>query len=160
VFASTLAGVTEMRPGVYTLFDLDQVARGVCELRDVALSVLATVIGHNPRSQRLLIDAGALALSKDQSAAALRDDIGFGLICPVDGGAPFAGLRVAELHQEHGLIAAAGDISEWFARLPVGSRVRILPNHACMTAAPYDRFLVVDGQGFEVMAEWAKVTGW
>ena len=160
VFAASLAGVTEMRPGVYTLFDLDQVARGVCELRDVAISVLATVIGHNPRSQRLLIDAGALALSKDQSAAEFRDDIGFGLVCPLDGGAPFAGLHVVELHQEHGFIAAAGDIGEWFARLPVGGRVRILPNHACMTAAPYERFLVVDGQGFEVVAEWEKATGW
>jgi hypothetical protein len=98
-----------MRPGVYTFFDLDQAARGICGIEDIALSVLATVIGHNPRSRRVLIDAGALALSKDQSAAEFRDGLGFGLVCHAGGTVPLPGLRVAELHQEHGLIACDGD---------------------------------------------------
>ena len=56
-----------MRPGVYTLFDLAQVALGSCTVDDIAVSVLTTVIGHNPRVHRMLVDAGALALSKDVS---------------------------------------------------------------------------------------------
>ena len=160
VCAESLEGVTEMRPGVYTFFDLDQVARGICTVDDVAMSVLATVIGHNPRSGRVLIDAGALALSKDSSGAEFRDDLGYGLVCPADGGAPLAGLHVAELHQEHGLVAGDGDLQALFTALPVGSRVRILPHHACMTAAPYDRYHVVRGAGADVHAIWGKTRGW
>jgi len=160
VCAQSLAGVTEMRPGVYTFFDLDQVARGICGVDDIAMSVLATVIGHNPRSGRVLIDAGALALSKDSSGAQFRDDLGYGLVCPAEGGAPLAGLHVAELHQEHGLVAGNGDLQALFAALPVGSRVRILPHHACMTAAPYDRYHVVRAAGADVHAIWGKTRGW
>lgn len=160
VCAESLEGVTEMRPGVYTFFDLDQVARGICTVDDVAMSVLATVIGHNPRSGRVLIDAGALALSKDSSGAEFRDDLGYGLVCPADGGGPLAGLHVAELHQEHGLVAGDGDLQALFTALPVGSRVRILPHHACMTAAPYDRYHVVRSAGADVHAIWGKTRGW
>ncbi|CAN5381494.1 DSD1 family PLP-dependent enzyme [soil metagenome] len=168
VCAERLDGVTEMRPGVYTFFDLDQAARGICGVDDIALSVLASVIGHNPRSRRVLIDAGALALSKDESAAEFRDGLGFGLVCHVDGTTPLAGLRVAELHQEHGLIAceASGgtdgdaDLQAMFDALPIGGRVRILPHHACMTAAPYDRYHVVRGPGASVHAVWGKARGW
>ncbi|MDQ0070347.1 D-serine deaminase-like pyridoxal phosphate-dependent protein [Variovorax boronicumulans] len=167
VCAQTLEGVTEMRPGVYTFFDLDQAARGICGVEDIALSVLATVIGHNPRSRRVLIDAGALALSKDQSAAEFRSGLGFGLVCHAGGTVPLPGLCVAELHQEHGLIACDGDgdgdddgVQAMFRALPVGSRVRVLPHHACMTAAPYDRYHVVEGAGSGVQAVWDKACGW
>ena len=108
VRARSLAGVTEIRPGVYTFFDLQQAALGVCTEAEIAVSVLATVIGHNRRSQRILIDAGALALSKDVSASEFRANVGYGLVRPVGGGSGFMGsLFVAEVHQEHGLIAAA-----------------------------------------------------
>jgi D-serine deaminase-like pyridoxal phosphate-dependent protein len=163
VHAQQLAGVTEMRPGVYTLFDLDQVALGVCGLEDIAASVLASVIGHNPRSQRVLIDAGALALSKDLSANGFAegDEVGYGLVCPMDGRAPLAGLRVAEVHQEHGFIASrSGDAEALFRLLPIGARVRILPNHVCMTAAPYPHYEVLRGGSTETIARWPKAGGW
>jgi len=43
--------------------------------------------------------------------------------------------------------------------LPIGARVRIGPNHACLTAAAHDRYYVVDG-GDEVLAEWDRVNYW
>ncbi|MDJ0983198.1 MAG: alanine racemase, partial [Kiloniellales bacterium] len=46
-FAKDLTGVTEVRCGVHVFFDLDQLGRGVCGPDDLALSVLASVIGHN-----------------------------------------------------------------------------------------------------------------
>jgi D-serine deaminase-like pyridoxal phosphate-dependent protein len=158
--ASSLAGVTDMRPGVYTLFDLGQTSLGSCTVDDIAVSVLSTVIGHNPRSQRMLIDAGALALSKDVSANRQGEHVGFGLVCPMDGGPPLADMHVAEVNQEHGLISAAESYEvmvEWF---PVGTRLRVLPNHACLTAAPYDRYHVVRGGSTEVVSVWTKCTGW
>ena len=156
-FARSLEGVTEMRPGVYTFCDLDQAMRGVCAIEDIAVSVLTTVIGQNPRSKRLLIDAGGLALSKDLSASNLDPRFGYGLVCPSDGGEPLAGLRVAAVNQEHGFIAAAGEGECQFA---IGTQLRILPNHACMTAAPYDRYYVVRGNDDRVLAVWDKASGW
>src|SRR5262249_2984973 len=149
MFARSLAGVTEMRPGVYALMDLYQMAIGVCRREDIAASVLATVIGHNPRTNRVLVDAGALALSQDRGAAAPRAPPGSGWVCSEPGGR-LAGLSVAGVNREHGMIAPAGGAPSW-QRLPIGARVRILPNHACMMAAPYDRYNVVEG-GDEVVA--------
>ena len=159
VHARRLDGVTEIRPGVYTFFDLQQAVLGVCTEADIALSVLATVIGHNRRSGRILIDAGALALSKDVGASEFRGDVGYGLIHPAPGGSlPSGRLFVAEVHQEHGLIAVAGGEMPWDA-LPVGARVRVLPNHACLTAAPFDRYHVDRGDGTTGLT-WGKAVGW
>jgi D-serine deaminase-like pyridoxal phosphate-dependent protein len=159
VYAERLHGVTEIRPGVYTFFDLDQVGLGVCTEDDIAVSVLATVIGHNRRSERILIDAGALALSKDVSASEFTRNVGYGLIRPVRGAVlPSVRMYVAEVHQEHGLIAATEGELPWDS-LPIGAQVCVLPNHACLTVAPFDRYQVDrgDGQGDEV---WEKIRGW
>jgi len=150
-------GVTEIRPGVYTLFDVDQASLGVCGTGDIACSVLATVIGHNRRAGHILIDAGALALSKDISPAKFRDDVRFGLVSYADSLEPIPGLSLSSLHQEHGLISAHGR-SLPYDQMPVGARLRVLPNHVCLTVAPYDKYFVLkDGR---VMATWDKARGW
>ncbi len=160
IHAASLAGVTEMRPGVYTLFDLAQVALGSCTVDDIAVSVLATVIGHNPRSQRILIDAGALALSKDLSGNTQTKRVGYGLVCPKSGGRPVDHLYVAGAHQEHGLIAGSRSFEELARDYPIGTRLRVIPNHACLTAAPYDRYYLVRGSDTRVAGVWPKLTGW
>ncbi|RJG00093.1 alanine racemase [Noviherbaspirillum saxi] len=152
-----LDGVTEIRPGVYVFFDLSQAALGVCELEDIAASVLATVIGHQHESGHLLIDAGALALSKDVSASEFRSDVGYGLVCDLDGKL-IPGLHVADAHQEHGFVKSTeGALA--FERFPIGSRLRVLPNHACMTVAPYDAYYVLTGDG-PSLQRWDKTSGW
>jgi len=155
--AADLSGVTEMRPGVYMFGDLDQMALGSCRAEDIAVSVLASVIGHNRRANRILIDAGGLALSKDISANEFLSDVGYGLLCGGDG-APTR-LFVSEVHQEHGLIAAPDGEELPFDRYPVGNRVRILPNHICMTAAAHERYYVTDGQE-TVLEVWERTNGW
>lgn len=148
-----LDGITEIRPGVYMFFDLSQARLGVCTTDDIAVSVLATVIGH--QSDHLLIDAGALALSKDISANEYDTGIGYGLVCD-EQGRPVDGLYVADVHQEHGFVKVAGASLPHDA-LPVGARVRILPNHACMTVAPYREYLAIAGDTLE---HWDKTGGW
>jgi D-serine deaminase-like pyridoxal phosphate-dependent protein len=150
-----LDGVTEIRPGVYVFFDLAQAALGVCDIDDIAVSVLATVIGHHREAGHLLIDAGALALSKDVSASEFHDNVGYGLVCDLDG-RPLPGMYVADAHQEHGFVKSVGGVPD-FERFPVGARLRVLPNHACMTVAPYDAYHVIDGQSLQ---KWGKATGW
>ena len=156
VHGETFEGLTEMRPGVFVFFDLDQLAREACSREDLALSVLASVIGHNRHIGQIVIDAGALALSKDISANARWPEVGYGSVCDPKSMAPLDDLHVAKVSQEHGVIPVENERA--FQRLPVGSKVRVLPNHACITAAAYDRYHVVEG--IEVVDEWDRVNGW
>lgn len=159
--AEDLDGITEIRPGVYTFHDLYQHGLGVCEREDIAITVLATVIGHH--DEHVLIDAGTLALSADRSCEALGWGIGAGIVLDV-AGRPFdPELSVVATHQEHGIVQAvaipSGDpIADW-EKPPIGTRVRVLPNHACITAAPYGTYHVVDGDD-GVIDQWDSVTGW
>lgn len=152
-----LDGVTEIRPGVYVFFDLSQARLGVCGVEDIALSVLATVIGHHREAGHLLIDAGALALSKDVSANETDPQVGYGLVCGLDGSL-VEGLHVADVHQEHGFVRSMQGALP-FERFPVGSLLRILPNHACMTAAPYPEYHVIDADTM-TLERWSKTHGW
>ena len=155
--SKNFAGITEMRPGVYVFNDLDQKLIGSCGPDDLALSVLASVIGHYPHRNQLLIDAGALALSKDISAQEFQPQVGYGTI--VD--PPAQDMAVIACSQEHGFVGASGPIP--FGNLPVGSRLRILPNHACITAAAYDRYYVVDSDldgGKSVVDVYDRINGW
>ncbi len=150
-------GITEMRPGVYVFNDLDQEFIGSCGAGDLALSVLASVIGHYPHRNQVLVDAGALALSKDISAQEFKPQVGYGTI--VD--PPAQDMAVIACSQEHGFVGANGPIP--FGNLPVGARVRILPNHACITAAAYDRYYVVDSEldgGKSVVDVYDRINGW
>lgn len=157
--AVDLTGITEVRAGVYMFWDCFQAGIGACAVEDIAVSVLAEIIGRpTARPHEFLIDAGAFALSKDTSTAALPPgkNIGYGLVCDLDGNV-IPGLRVEKVWQEHGLVIAPGPIPAGLFR--VGDRVRILPNHACPTAAAHDRYFVVNGAR-EVLAEWTRVNGW
>lgn len=163
IHAERLDGVTEIRPGNYLFFDLFQVGVGSCRMEDIAVSVLSSIIGHHRPRNHLVIDAGALALSKDTGANEHRPGTGYGLVCLPGGKVPLPGLAVLDVHQEHGIVAHAKGLDAIsklpFERFPIGSRLRVLPNHACMTAAAYDRYYVTDG-GSEIVAEWDRVNGW
>ncbi len=151
--AGSLTGVTEMRAGVYMFGDLFQAEIGTHGMGDIAVTVLASVIGRRPG--QLLIDAGGLALSKDRSTADAPRDWGYGRVLDVSG-APLGESLVRRAYQEHGVVeldtAAVAD-------QPVGARVRVAPNHTCMTAAAHDRYHVVEGSD-DVVAVWPRVNGW
>ncbi len=154
--ARGLAGVTEMRPGVYVFGDLFQAGIGSCRIGDLAVSVLASVVGRRVADNRVLIDAGGLALSKDRSTAGHSFDAGFGLVTDL-ALSPIAGARIVQANQEHGHVEGQGRLP--FEILPIGAKVRVLPNHVCMTAAMYDRYHVVDG-GDEIVDVWDRTNGW
>lgn len=153
-------GLTEMRCGVYMFGDVFQSEINSHALDDIAVSVLATVIGHRHELNGALIDAGSLALSKDRSTGAegLPEDAGFGFLTDAFGCARIPGLRVGTVYQEHGLLVSDGPFP--FDLLPVGSRVRVLPNHACMTAAMYEGYRVVEGPSDAVIDFWPRINGW
>lgn len=155
--AATLEGVTETRPGVYMFGDLFQAEIGTVAADQIALSVLASVIGRRPTENRIVIDAGAIALSKDRSTEATATDYGFGLVLDQAGRRSYGHSIVVRANQEHGVVALAPEVAA--GALRIGDRVRVLPNHACLAAAAHDRYFVVDGD--EAVAEiWPRINGW
>ncbi len=156
-YARNLEGVTEARVGVYAFGDLVQAELGTCAMEDIAIAVIATVIGHNEAHGRVLVDAGFLALSRDRGTADMPVDWGYGAVCTL-GGQLIDSVRVDSANQEHGLITARSGLINW-AQFPIGSQVRILPNHACATAAAYDRYFVTNGAE-QIVDVWERVNGW
>ena len=156
LFGQSFDGLSEVRCGVYLFYDLAQQSRGICTPDQMALSVLASVIGHNRNQHILTVDAGAFALSKDQSANTFAADVAYGYVCDATSLQRLGGLSVNVVHQEHGTIHLDND--DWFDRLPIGSLVRILPNHACPTASAYDHYHVIENGG--VVARWPRISGW
>lgn len=156
--APSVDGVTEVRPGVYMFNDLFQAALQSCDVSDIAVSVMATVISHDRRRNRLLIDAGGLALSKDRSTSSTAHDAGYGRLVDLGGQQLIGEFCVTDTHQEHGEITGEAPIP--FDALPIGSRVRVLPNHACMTAAMYGCYHVVEGGDQTVLEIWPRTNGW
>lgn len=159
LFARRLDGVTEVRAGVYVFHDLVMAGLGVCAPEDIALSVLTTVIGHQRAKGWVLVDAGWMAMSRDRGTAAQPLDQGYGLVCD-EAGALLDGWIVNQANQEHGIVERRGgpgavDVAE---RFPIGTRLRVLPNHACATAAQHGAYAVVDGA--VVVARWPRFNGW
>ena len=95
-------------------------------------------------------------MSKDTSASEFYPGVGYGEVCDLANLRHYAGLFVAGVHQEHGIVPVDGD--QWFESLPVGSQVRVLPNHACITAAAYTYYNVVEHD--RVVARWDRISGW
>lgn len=157
-YADNLEGVTEVRAGVYMFFDLVMAGLEVCSFDDIAVSVLATVIGHQPEKNWIITDAGWMALSRDRGTARQKIDQGYGVVCDAHG-RPFHDLVVADTNQEHGIIAGRDGAAADIARFPIGTLLRVLPNHACATAAQHPAYQVVNG-GIEVEAVWPRFSGW
>lgn len=156
LFAEHLSGVTEVRAGIYLFWDLAQLSRGICTQDDIAVSVLATVIGHQRRGPSIVLDAGALALSKDVGANRFMPDAHYGWVCDAATLQRIGTLSIQTVHQEHGAVPVPDE--NWFTRLPIGSSVRILPNHACLTCASYSAYDVVAGGA--VVDRWNRTGGW
>ncbi len=132
-----LEGVTEARPGNYVFYDHTQVQLGACAVRDVALTVVASVVSSQPGARHSVVDAGALSLSKDPGADWAAPST-YGEIYDDYAAAELsADVRVVSLSQEHGILSAA---------LGVGERVRILPNHSCLAVPNFDHYVLARGE--------------
>jgi D-serine deaminase-like pyridoxal phosphate-dependent protein len=149
-----LDGVDEIRPGNYIFFDAFQATLGSCGFEDTALTVLAAVIHRDTAKRRLVVDAGAIALSKDRGPVGLDPACGYGHVLDLDGNE--TGMRVTSLSQEHGEIEATG--SAKFDGFKVGDRVRILANHSCLTAAQHSHYNVIEDN--KLIDRWEIHRGW
>jgi D-serine deaminase-like pyridoxal phosphate-dependent protein len=132
---------------------------GICQVDDIALSVLATVIGHQREKRWIITDGGWMSLSRDRGTGKQAVDQGYGLVCDLEGNA-YLDIIVADANQEHGIIAVRPGSDARLPDLAVGDRVRILPNHACATAAQHSVYHVVRGGSHAVETCWPRFGGW
>jgi D-serine deaminase-like pyridoxal phosphate-dependent protein len=131
---------------------------GVCNIDDIAISVLTSVIGHQKQRGWIITDAGWMALSRDRGTAVQKVDQKYGVVCDING-IPMSDLVVWSTNQEHGIIIDRSGKGINWDRLKIGSIVRILPNHACATAAMFDRYYVTDGTT-QITDIWHRINGW
>ncbi|KAK2598535.1 hypothetical protein N8I77_011942 [Diaporthe amygdali] len=177
----------EVHAGVYPALDLQQLAThardgSLLSSGDIAITVVAEVASlyagrGEGGSTEALVNAGSLALGREPC----KEDgaghyAGWGVVAPWgDAGleesdpaprdfpAVHGGWQVGKISQEHGILVWKG-AKEAEVPLRFGQRVRIWPNHACITGAGYDHYLVVDsrrtGKEDEVVDVWPRWNGW
>jgi len=164
ITARNLDGVTEVRAGVYVMFDLVMRNVGVCTFDDIALSVLTTVIGHQPEKGWAILDAGWMAMSRDRGTSKQSHDFGYGQPCTLDG-SPISDYVLSGANQEHGILSPAASqasghlpLQDVRERFPIGTKLRILPNHACATGAQFPEYQAIDASG--KVTAWGRFHGW
>ena len=132
------------------------VALGVCNVGDCAVTVLSSVISHQPGAGHFVTDAGALSLSKDLGPTHVHNDMDMGTLYEdYDRKRLQAHIHIKTLSQEHGKVYAE-DRSMIEGKFKVGERVRILENHSCLAVPHFNKYYVVKGD--EVVEEW-KILG-
>lgn len=143
--------LTEVRPGVYPFNDAQQLELGSCDVSEVALYAVATVIHRTDR--RIVVDAGSKILGADCPPWAP----GFGLCDPADLADPLGAgglVPVVTLSEHHAVIDLPDDIPA--ERLPEpGTVVRVIPNHVCTAVNLVDELVAVDADG--AMTAWPVV---
>ncbi|WP_104043575.1 D-TA family PLP-dependent enzyme [Arthrobacter sp. ZGTC412] len=124
---------TEVRPGVYVFGDAQQFELGRCALEDIALTVATTVVSHHNTPPgtpgRFIVDAGSKILGSDRPSWAT----GYGRL--ID----HANARITALSEHHATV-------EWHdggAPPPIGTRLRVIPNHVCLAINLVDEVAVV-----------------
>jgi D-serine deaminase-like pyridoxal phosphate-dependent protein len=149
-----LDGIDEARPGSYIFFDAFMASIGACHIDDCALTVLAAVVHRDRTRNKIVIDAGAIALSKDRGPIEFDPTCGYGRLLDLEGND--LGTRIESLSQEHGEVT--GINSAVIERLKVGTRVRVVPNHSCLTAAQHSHYNVLEDA--LIVDRWDTQQGW
>jgi D-serine deaminase-like pyridoxal phosphate-dependent protein len=131
-----IRGLTEIRPGTYIFNDRTTAEIGACTWDECAYTVLATVISTAVAGQAV-VDAGSKALFREELRGS--DAAGFGALLDRPD------VVVKGMSEEHGLL----DLSRTDWRPRVGARVRIVPNHVCVSVNLHDHVHGVRGERVE-----------
>ena len=130
-----LRGVTEVRSGTCIYNDRDIVGMGAAAPEDVAYTVLGTVISVAVPGQ-VVVDAGSKALSREVLGSGAP---GYGVLFDRPA------VTVKAINEEHGVL----DLSETAWRPAIGERLRIVPNHVCVSVNLQDHLWGFEGEGTE-----------
>lgn len=157
--ARDLTGVTEVRAGNFVFFDLVMAGIGVCAIEDIALSAVVTVIGHRPDKGWILTDGGWTATSRDRGTAVQAVDQGYGLVADIHGEL-ISDVLMSGASQEHGVLSVRPASGAQLPELPIGTRLRILPNHACAMGVQHKTYSVVRDSSPIIVDTVERAEGW
>jgi D-serine deaminase-like pyridoxal phosphate-dependent protein len=124
--------LTEVRPGVYVFGDAQQWELGTTSPASIALTVLATVVSRSPG--RIILDSGSKVLGADRGPYST----GFGRLLD------YPDARIPALSEHHATVVGVD--------LPLGTHVRVAPNHVCAAVNLADEFVVAGENGG--LASW------
>ncbi|XP_064183616.1 D-serine dehydratase isoform X2 [Anguilla rostrata] len=143
-----MAMLSEVHPGNYVFYDVQQLMIGSCKLEDVAVRVITRVVGHYPHRNQMLVDCGWAGLSLDSGG---RLPTGYAVI----EGHP--DLKLLSMTQEHGRVEPISGKLD-YEKFPLGSLLSLIPYHACATAVMHPVYFVhSDGV---VVDTWTPTRGW
>lgn len=177
--SQTQAFDLEIHAGVYPTFDLQQVAATSTPFptpldahKTIALTILAEVISTYPdrtSTPEALISAGCLALAREPC----KSYPGWGIVTSwnmdpqlysaEDSVNAQKRIIVSRISQEHGILGREARENQDALPVEYGQRVRLWPNHACITGAGFGYYLVVDsveGDGEKIVDVWVRWRGW
>lgn len=140
--------------GNFPANDLQQVSTGLVDLSQQSARVVAEICSVYPERNEALVNAGVVALSRETSAYP-----GFGLV------ADNLKWGVVRLSQEHGIIGRVDNAESSEERtsigddFTIGQKVSIYCQHACITAAAFPEYHVVDDNDI-VEETWVPWKNW
>uniref|UniRef100_A0A3Q3ME00 Uncharacterized LOC113134930 n=1 Tax=Mastacembelus armatus TaxID=205130 RepID=A0A3Q3ME00_9TELE len=143
-----MAKLSEVHPGNYAFYDVQQSVIGSCSLEDVAARVLTRVIGHCPHRNQLLIDCGWSGISLDGAG---KLPTGYAVI----EGHP--NLKLLSMTQEHGRVEPLSGVLD-YSKFPLGSLLTLLPYHSCATAMMHPVYHI-HSEG-RLLGKWTPTRGW
>jgi D-serine deaminase-like pyridoxal phosphate-dependent protein len=108
---------------------------GWSDLDQCALSVQVTVVSR-PTPTRAIVDGGSKTFSTDPAVRLP----GYGAVI---GHPDFA---IVGLNEEHGTMEVPAG-----THLPIGTRLRVIPNHACVCINLHDQVVAVHGDQVEAI---------
>ncbi|GGD93698.1 alanine racemase [Paenibacillus nasutitermitis] len=130
-FASSMNGITEIRPGTYVFGDLTQVKTQALDIEQCALTVLATVISR-PAPDRAVIDAGTKVFTMDGEDSVIGTGRGYVVGHPE--------VTVAWFNEEHGVLTLPPSEQG----LKVGDKLAIIPVHCCAVVNMLDELYIAE----------------
>lgn len=153
---SRLKATVEVHAGNYGICDLQQVSTGCVKEQNVAMNVLSTVISQYPKRKHpvgeLLTNTGVIALSREPA----RKYQGFGKVIT---NPKYGDWSVNRVSQEHGILRPSDSDPAGAKLIPIGTKIRIIPNHACITANSYNAYYVLDDED-KIVDVYIPWRGW
>lgn len=144
--------VDELRPGNFLFYDVQQLQAGVCQLEEIAVTVVCPVVAVHPEQNEVVIYGGAIHMSKDSHVWGSVQNA-YGLITlPAQNGWGWDDKKVVgylrSLSQEHGVIVMPDGIPE---EVKPGSLVCVFPAHSCLTVQEMGKYTNLDGETIHTM---------
>ena len=130
--------ITEVRPGNFIFYDLDQFKIGSCNLDQVAIRLVCPIVSIYEKRNSLLLYGGSVHFSKDYIVENNKKCYGYvysGDYWSLENKVGY----IKSLSQEHGVVEIENS-----KNLKIGDKLSVIPIHSCLTVDKMKEFYVGD----------------